>query len=312
MGKSDVEDKTAESLELEDLELSASTAGRVIRPSDGVLLDDRHFKLEDVGQLARALIEHSEGRLDQLRSAAEEVESRIRAKAEESRQRIERALDMSRKLVDERQRESKEKAEILEKESREKGYEEGRAEGRDEGYRAGFEEGLEKGLAEGRTKGEAEIRDQLAEKMAADVDGLAGMAQSLVEELESRTGELLRDARDDLVRLSISIAERIIRREIREVPDVIQGVVAAGVEKVADRRQLTIEVHPADRAATEAYLEELSRVLGETSVLQLTECEELSRGGCRVRSGATTVDLSIETQLEILERRLVQSNEGAE
>ena len=52
-------------VEIEDLdELARGFSGRVIRPSEGVLLEDRHLRLEDVDSLARALIEKSEGRLE--------------------------------------------------------------------------------------------------------------------------------------------------------------------------------------------------------------------------------------------------------
>ncbi len=277
-------------------------AGRVIRPADGVLLEQCHFSLEDVGALAQALIDRSEERLEKLRAASAEIEERLRRHAADERRRIEQVIEAARQRAREEMRDVVEQAGRLRDEARTKGQAEGLARGREEGHAEGFEVGL----AEGRAKGERETRAALREMLEAEVATAREIILRVSSALDQGWKRLVHDARADLLALAIGAAEKLIRREVRDVPDIVRGSLNAAIDRVADRRRMSIEIHPADLEVVSSWLDDLKRRLEETSGIRIVEREDICRGGCVIRSGAATIDLTIETQLEILARRLAE------
>ncbi len=284
---------------------SANGAGdesvRVIRPAVGATIDDRQLSLRNVHDLARALVDHTEGRLDELRRAAEEVEARIRLRTSECKRRIEQAVALSRQLVGERLREADGKVARACEESAARGYEEGRT----SGFRSGYEEGLASGLQEGRASGARAARDEFSQESA----GLSAAIESIAAQLETRWTELLADARGNLIHLALRAAQKIIRAHVEVVPDAVRANLAAAIDRLADNGCLTIEMNAADVEIMSAELETLQRGLDRNAALRLVPSERMARGGCVLEGGSGRVDLSIETQVEVLAARCREAEE---
>lgn len=292
----------------------ADSNSRIIRPPDlgeGVLLNDRHFRLQDVDELVEELTKQSEGRLEELREAAQQVEERIRRQAEESRTKIAQAMKLARDSIDQQIEDTTRRSQEVYERRHQEGLDLGRKEGYEAGYAAGMSEGLEAGLREGRERGEAEgersAREETLTGLRQDVDGSAKMLRTMHKELEKDWKHLFEDARTELLQLVMQISQRVLRKEIREVPDAVTETLATAIERISGQTKLTVEVNPADRAAADRYVDSITDDLASGESIEIKEVDSIERGGCRVRGPEAVVDLTVQTQLEILEKRLLEA-----
>ncbi len=157
--------------------------------------------------------------------------------------------------------------------------------------------------AQGRQESESEARRQAR---AATEEELGRLAQS-VTELAGLRARLRREAEADLVRLSITIAGRILRREITLDPESIGGIVAAALGRLAGQEVARVRVHPAH----EAFLRARLQTLAPGQNLTVSPDSSLAPGGVVFETARGKVDASIEAQLAEIERglsdRLAQS-----
>ncbi|MFQ5653202.1 MAG: FliH/SctL family protein [Planctomycetota bacterium] len=287
---------------------SPDAGGRVIRPGhgEGVLLDNRHFHLRDITELMEALEAKSRGRLKRLQQAADQVEARLRDHVERSRKGVAEALDETQRTINEQLEGAAQRSRDILKEA----WRRGKELGRQEGFKSGYDEGLQKGMREGRELGEELARSETIERLRADTDNAREAILALAEEFEHGWRRIFAEARRGLMRLATEIAGRVIRREVREVPEIVLGNLAVAIDRIADRSRVTIELHPSDREVVARYLEDLDERLAGCETVSIAELEEITPGGCRLRTGLSTIDLTVETQLEVIERRLIEAGGG--
>ncbi|MEQ8844125.1 MAG: FliH/SctL family protein [Phycisphaerales bacterium] len=171
----------------------------------------------------------------------------------------------------------------------------------DEGFAEGRAEGVEQGRVEGAEAGRKEAFEAQAAELGAVQEA---WAKELSVFLDLRDG-LLAGAREDLLRLSISIAERILRRSIEADPSIVVDQVRAALELTLEPTRLIIEVNAEDRSLVEVALPELTRHLGGSAHAQLTDADDLERGACRVRTDRGVIDGDINTQVEQIVRTLL-------
>jgi flagellar assembly protein FliH len=163
-------------------------------------------------------------------------------------------------------------------------------EARDEGYRRGLEEGRAKGHAEGLRKARAE----LAEKGRA--------LDAVLQAFEAPLAELDDDLEQALVGLALAVGKHLVRRELRADPGQVVAVVREAVQAlpVATGR-VQVSLHPEDAALVR---EALALAEGEAR-WELVEDPVMSRGGCKVTSGASRIDATVETRVAAVVARIL-------
>jgi flagellar assembly protein FliH len=148
--------------------------------------------------------------------------------------------------------------------------------------------GLREGEAAGRAKAAAELQPVI-ERLSRSID-----------EISSLRIRLRREAEQDLIRLALAIARRIIRRELAVDPDAIHGLVLGALEKLQGQEICRVRVHPTYAAQITACLRQRAsatpvEVIPDASRPPGTVIFETSRGN---------LDASVETQLNEIERGL--------
>ena len=143
--------------------------------------------------------------------------------------------------------------------------------------RAGYEEGE----AATRRSLEATYKQAVA-KFAAQAGEIAGLRK-----------KLRREAEEDLVKLAIAIARRVIRRELSTDPDAILGLVKAALARVDAREILRIRVHPEDAKALQTCLVDLAL----PDKIEMAGDRGLERGAVVLETLRGELDASVETQL---------------
>ncbi len=146
---------------------------------------------------------------------------------------------------------------------------------------------LREGEAAGRGRALAEVQPVL-EQLAHTVVDLAKLRPRLREQAE-----------EDLVRLAVAIARRVVHRELTLDPQTITGLVKAALEQLAAGERIRLRVYPDHEAPVRAYLEAAGRasveVVGDRGLACGSAVFETDRG---------SLDASAESQLAEIERGL--------
>jgi flagellar assembly protein FliH len=152
-----------------------------------------------------------------------------------------------------------------------------------------FQNGLREGEAEGRRKAQAQLDGEI-ERLGRTVAEMAGLRHAI-----------RREAEEELVRLALAIARRILHRELTVDPEALTGLVKAALEKIEIRDTYRVRTHP-DHAAT------VTRCLahmGAPQKIAVVADVSLEKGSAVFETGRGSLDASVETQLAEIQRGLV-------
>lgn len=168
----------------------------------------------------------------------------------------------------------------------ESGYQQGMRQGQQDGHKAGHQQGYDEGSQVGREAGEqagfeAALKTE-EKRIRESLAPLEDVLKQLQQVLPAQEAAL----REGLVALAVRLARNLFDAELALKPEHIQTLVHNAVQALpnADER-LVIELHPDDLALVERIAD---------SHWQLQTSDDLSRGGCRVRSRFSYVDYSLE------------------
>lgn len=250
--------------------------------------------------------------LEALRQAYDDLMGQLRIEGEEQQKRLQVARDAERERIATQIEEANTKAAkirqqaLVECESLRK---EATEEGRRGGYELGYEEGVQRGLEESRR-----IARENTEKAAREILGEScGTVPSMLNECLGDFDRVWRgtvgEMRRDTVALSRGIAERILRREIDRLPQLVLENIEVAIQRISDRRRLCIEVHPADLESVIEFLPELGKRIRGAEAAEVIGHEAIQRGGCRVKGETGHVDLCIDTQLDLIESALIRNTQ---
>ena len=147
---------------------------------------------------------------------------------------------------------------------------------------------LREGEAKGRSGAMAELQPVL-ERLAATTADLATLRPRLRREAEA-----------DMLQLALAIARRVLRRELAVDPEALHGLVLAALEKLEMQELSRLRVHPSQAAAVSTVLRQS---VGAASI-EVSPDPALDRGAAIFETSRGSLDASVETQLQEIERGL--------
>lgn len=185
------------------------------------------------------------------------------------------------------------------------------------GFKVGEQLGFEKGHAEGKQKGLEESRrsfDQQVQQKAQElVDQSCGTLKktlsNIIEDFNRTRIVTIEETRRDTVKLARGIAEKVVRREIESLPMLVVENIELAVQRIGDRSQIIIEVNPSDLAGVIQFLPALQKKLEGCEGAEVIGLDSICAGGCRVKSRSSSVDLTVGTQLDLIELALIQDKQ---
>jgi flagellar assembly protein FliH len=172
-----------------------------------------------------------------------------------------------------------------------------REQGQREGFAKGHAEGLAKGNAEGRLAGVNEIKPRLEDIEARWMAGVA--------EFEVARERMLDESRRDLLRLSLRIAERVIKSRIETDPGIAAAQVEAVLGMIMNPTRLAIVINPDDEVALKDAMPALMARFAAAGHLGMTTDPALPRGSCLARTSGGEIDATIWTQLDRIAETLL-------
>ncbi|HVA26861.1 MAG TPA: FliH/SctL family protein [Candidatus Baltobacteraceae bacterium] len=156
--------------------------------------------------------------------------------------------------------------------------------------------GSERGYEEGKQRGQAELDPVIA--------SFRDVAQSIREQRQN----ILERAEPELVRLAMTIAERIVHTEVVTNANVVVENVRSALTRIISREVVTLRVNPADHDIIRAHRDAI-HAASDVEHLRIVEDQRVDRGGVVIETEAGTIDAKIATQL--MEARRAILNEEA-
>jgi len=153
-----------------------------------------------------------------------------------------------------------------------------------------YEESHARGYKEGLQAGQKEIKETVEH------------LNTIMNALNAPFAELDAQVEEELVKLSITIAKQLIRRELKIDPGQVVAVVREAIACLpVASRNVRIFLHPEDAAVLR---ENLAATEGE-SAWTIVEEPVMSRGGCRIVTDTSRIDATVEKRLNGIITRLL-------
>jgi len=167
---------------------------------------------------------------------------------------------------------------------------------------AGHREGMKRAEAEIQKRG-SELADKLAlEKLKTTLPAMKAIAEAL----ELERDRWLRDWEETAVRLSISVARRIIRQYFDAHPEAAGNSFKEALELTTGNSQISVRVHPNDGEVLGNCLEEVRSSMAACGEVTIVRDEKVEPGGCLIETEHGVIDARIETQLERITEELLE------
>jgi flagellar assembly protein FliH len=157
-----------------------------------------------------------------------------------------------------------------------------------EAFAKGYAQGERAGIEAGGKRAEAMLR-----RVAQTLTDLASLRETLIQQTERQ-----------MVQLAITIARRIVHREVSLDPELIAAMAHVALRKLGTSSPATIKLNPEDYTVVAHEGERWGG--GQVTVVP---DPSVARGGCLVESEFGRIDASIERQLEEMSRALLGEGE---
>jgi flagellar biosynthesis/type III secretory pathway protein FliH len=178
-------------------------------------------------------------------------------------------------------------------------FEQVRAKAQAEGEKAGFEAGLKKGCDQAYE----EFREKAAESLKS--------FESLVQSFESLKGEIFKANEHFLMALVFRVAKMVTLKELSTDQDYVLRLSRQLLDQVGIRDNVKIRVSPKDADSIEFLKAELAKHFVDLKNLGIEVSDTVEGGGCTIETQWSTIDASLETQLEGFRQALLEGGSPA-
>ncbi len=158
-----------------------------------------------------------------------------------------------------------------------------------------FAAGRERGLEQGRQT----EREAQAALFAAEQSRHQQQLAALVARFSGESDRFLHTVEQEVVKLALAIAARILRREAQMDPLLLTGAVRVALGQLAASSEVRLRV---PRAEVDLWTETIAIVPNLALKPAVVAGEGMRLGDCVIESKAGTVDLGIRSQLAEIER----------
>jgi flagellar assembly protein FliH len=115
-----------------------------------------------------------------------------------------------------------------------------------------------------------------------------------------------------VLKLSVEIARKIVRREIEKDDEFIIDAVKAGLHQLSSRQDLKIRVNSADSEMVKEHRDDLTASFDGMPPVEVIEDRRVPQGGWIVESTSGRLDGRVDTQLNEIERSLTETLRDAQ
>jgi flagellar assembly protein FliH len=150
------------------------------------------------------------------------------------------------------------------------------------------ESAYREGEAAGRNQGIGQVQPVL-EKLAQSIREIAELRPKLRHEAET-----------DVVKLALSIAKKVLHRELASDPEAISGLIRVAMEKIRVHEIVRVRIHPQQHGPVQQAIARFA--MG--AEVEIAADSKLPLGGVVVETTRGDFDASVDVQLKEIERGL--------
>lgn len=154
---------------------------------------------------------------------------------------------------------------------------------------------------EAQERGLAACAATVTADTAQAVEPLRQRLTQTLDELTRLRATIALRAEQDLVRLSLEIAKKIVRREVTLDHEIALTLARVALARIHNRAVATIHLHPEDYSFVALHRDKFD---GNCSI-ELAEDRSIERGGCLVSTEMGDIDARIENQFAEIESGLL-------
>jgi flagellar assembly protein FliH len=136
---------------------------------------------------------------------------------------------------------------------------------------------------------------------AKRVDAMLRRVAQTLEDLGSLRKKLIRETEREIVQLTLTLAERVVGRQLALDPDLLAAMAHVGLERLGENVPATIRLNPEDYTTIAAQRGEQ----WEGPQVNVIPDPAVARGSCLVDSEFGMVDASLSAQFDELSRVLL-------
>lgn len=143
--------------------------------------------------------------------------------------------------------------------------------------------------------------------------GLSSVFKALREAVEEVSGlreQILRDCEDDLLKLAVMVARKVIHQEIATDRLILAKIVAAAVNSASERDEVVIRLNPEDHRLVAAHKHLYLNGFSGERVLELKADDSVTLGGCIVDTAMGEIDARADSQVDEIFRRLLEERKS--
>jgi len=162
----------------------------------------------------------------------------------------------------------------------------------DQNIEMAYEDGIKKGIEKGKIEKEEELKELFIN------------AQNLINEITSKRDKLLSSASEDVLKLSIAIARKIMKVEPHINKKVVKQVTISALEKIIDKSKIILHLHPQSISTIENSMNEILIKFKDLPKIEIVEDKLVGPGGCIIETNSGFVDARLETQLQKIQDKI--------
>ncbi len=178
---------------------------------------------------------------------------------------------------------------------------------------AAYQQAKEQARQDALKEADAEINRRAAElaeqKARENLQTLVPAMQQAAEKLQREYQAWLGRWEESAVRLSVAIAERILKHQLDVDPQTSSRLISEALRLISRVDRLTIRLHPDDVAALGDQPEQFVSTVAHAGQVHVVPDPEVGRGGCVIETQTGSVDARIETLLERIVQELLQQTD---
>jgi len=154
-----------------------------------------------------------------------------------------------------------------------------------EGHKTGYEEGFQTAYQKGENSAKEEFIPLLQ------------TINSLIRELSEFRTMMYPKVEKEMIEMITGLTKKILQHEINTNEDSVKQMILLAINSVIDKENMTIRIHPSDKAHAEAFSPELKNLFSEIKNITFEEHPGIEKGGCVIETNFGTIDARID-QLE--------------
>ncbi|MBX7169195.1 MAG: hypothetical protein K1X74_22875 [Pirellulales bacterium] len=150
---------------------------------------------------------------------------------------------------------------------------------------------------EGQQLAQKALSQLAATEAAKRLETLFPALRQAIGQLDQVQQHLIGQWEQRIIRLACAIAERVIRRELAQTPDITLDLVREGLQLAAGAPQLRLLLNPADQAQLSEQLALITKEFNRLGPTEIVADPRIELGGCRIETSFGSIDQQFSVQL---------------